>query len=276
MRIGVTIGLTDRSIGPAELAKALEERGFYSLYVSEHTHIPTSSRVSGVTGEKIPEYCKHLLDPFAALATAVAVTSELRVGTGICLVAQHDPIALAKAVATLDHLSKGRFTLGVGFGWNRDEIKHHRIDYARRRNVVWEYLAAMRNLWQPEPAAFEGEFISFGPSEAWPKPTNGSVPVLIGAPADPRLFAQIAEHADGWMPIGARGLSEQLPVLRGLFADAGRDETLLRIVPSGTLPSQGKLEHLRRLGVTEVLCQLPSGPADEVLPVLDEYAQYIG
>ncbi|MEV6757123.1 LLM class F420-dependent oxidoreductase [Streptomyces sp. NPDC051214] len=275
MHIGVTVGLTDRSIGPAELARALEERGFYSLYVSEHTHIPTSSRVSGVTGERIPEYCKHLLDPFTALATAVAVTSELRVGTGICLVAQHDPIALAKAVATLDHLSKGRFTLGVGFGWNRDEIKHHRIAYARRRDIVWEYLAAMRNLWQPEPAGFEGEFISFGPSEAWPKPANGSVPILIGAPAGPRLFERIATHADGWMPIGARGLSQHLPVLRGLFAEAGRDESLPRVTPSGTLPSRGKLEHLRQLGVTEVLCQLPSGPADEVLPVLDEYAQYI-
>jgi probable F420-dependent oxidoreductase len=276
MHVGVTVGLTDRSIGPAELARALEERGFYSLYVSEHTHIPTSCRVSGITGEEVPEYCKQLLDPFTALATALAVTSDLRAGTGICLVAQHDPITLAKAVATLDHLSGGRFTLGVGFGWNRAEIEHHGVAYARRREVVWEYLAAMRSLWQSEPTGFEGEFISFGPSEAWPKPANGYVPVLIGAPADPHLFERIAQCAEGWMPIGARGLGRHLPLLRELFADAGRDPSMLRAVPSGTLPDRGKLGHLRQLGVTEVLCQLPSGPADEVLPVLDQYARYVG
>ncbi|MGA5134834.1 LLM class F420-dependent oxidoreductase [Streptomyces olivoreticuli] len=272
----MTAGLTDLSIEPAELERALEERGFYSLYVSEYTHIPTSCRVSALTGRPLPEYCRRLLDPFTSLAAAATVTNVLKIGTGVCLAAQHDPISLAKTAATLDYLSHGRFALGIGFGWNREEIVDHGVEFERRREVVWEYIAAMRTLWQAEPAGFEGEFVSMRPSYMWPKPENGSVPILIGASPRASLFERIAECADGWIPIGARGLAEHLPALQAKFSRAGRDLSLLRVVTSGTLPNKGKLDHYRQLGFTEVLCQLPSGSADETLRVLDDYVQYIG
>ncbi|MGW6055494.1 TIGR03619 family F420-dependent LLM class oxidoreductase [Streptomyces sp. NPDC055189] len=240
-----------------------------------HTHIPASGQVPAISGRPLPEYCRRLLDPFTSLAAAATVTAALRIGTGVCLAAQHDPISLAKAAATLDHLSRGRFTLGIGFGWNREEVADHGVEFGRRRAVVWEYIAAMRTLWGQEPAGFQGEFVSFGPFYPWPKPENASVPVLIGANAHLSVFRRIAECADGWMPIGGRGLAAHLPALQQAFADAGRDASALRVVPSGTLPNRGKLDHYRRLGVTEVLCQLPSGSADETLRVLDDFVPYI-
>ena len=277
MCYGVTIFATDRSIAVAELARAAEERGFDSLWVPEHTHIPTSRLTPPPTGDaELPEQYRRCLDPFVALAAAASVTERLRVGTGICLVAQHEPLATAKAVASLDTVSAGRFTFGVGFGWNRDEIENHGVDFARRRHVAREHVLAVQRLWAEDEAAFSGDHVRFTPSWSWPKPIQRPwPPVLIGGAAGPTLFSHVAEYADGWMPIGGSGLTKVLPELRRVVEQAGRDAASLQIVPFGSIPEPGKLEHFESVGVTEVILQLPSAPRDPVLRVLDSHAEVL-
>jgi probable F420-dependent oxidoreductase len=277
MKIGVVIHSTDLSMNPVELAKEVEARGFYSLYVPEHTHIPTSRRTPAPTGEEVlaEEYLRSL-DPCVALAAAAAVTSRIRLGTGVALVAQHDPITFAKEIATLDFLSGGRLVLGIGYGWNAEEMENHGIDVKRRRAIVREKMLAMQELWSNEVASFRGEFVRFEPSWQWPKPVQQPRPrVLIGGGAGPRLFAHIAEYADGWMPIGGTGVRTALPELRRAFEERGRDPQALHVVPMGVLPDRAKLDHYASIGVTETALRLPPRPRDAVLPVLDEYAQYL-
>ncbi|WP_405616452.1 LLM class F420-dependent oxidoreductase [Streptomyces sp. NBC_01508] len=275
MRIATTIFLTDETITPVRLARELEERGFAGLYLPEHTHIPVERATPYPAGGDLPREYGRTLDPFVALAQAAAVTDRLGLATGITLIAQHDPIDLAKQIATLDHLSGGRFTLGLGFGWNKEEAADHGVEWTTRRTLGWDRLALMRALWAPEPTAYEGEFASVRPSEAHPKPANGAPRTLVGGAAGPRLFARIAEQADGWLPIGGRGLAESIPALRKSWASAGRSPESLQIVPYAVRPSPGKLTHYADLGVTEAVLQLPSGGAAEVLGALDEYARYV-
>jgi probable F420-dependent oxidoreductase len=265
--------MTDETIGPTELAREVEARGLHSLYVPEHTHIPTSRKTPPPTGDaELAEPYKHTLDPFVALSMAAAVTQRLVVGTGICLVAQRDPIVTAKAVATLDHISGGRFVLGIGFGWNQDEIEQHGVAMADRRAVTREHVLAMRALWRDDVASFAGDFVHIAPSWSWPKPAR-PVPVLIGGAAGPTMFAHIAEYADGWIPIGGAGVREALSELQRACDERGRDFASLSIVPFGTVPDPGKLEYYESIGVTEVVLRLPSGDQDRVLPKLDEYAK---
>ena len=274
MQFGVTSFLTDRSIGPVELARALEERGLDSLYLPEHTHIPTSRASPWPGGGDLPEEYRRCLDPFVALTAAAAVTKKLRVGTGVCLVAQRDPIVTAKCVATLDLVAPGRFVFGVGSGWNREEAEDHRVDFKQRRARVREHILIMRRLWTDEVASFEGQQARLSPSWAWPKPASPP-PILVGGAASPSLFAQIADRADGWPPIGGAGVSAALPELRAAFERAGRDPASARVVLYGVLPDAGKLDHYRQLGVEEVVFGAPSGPADVLLPVLDHYAKMV-
>ena len=277
MKVGVTIFATDRSMSPVELAREAEARGFHSLYVPEHTHIPTSRRTPPPTGDAVlPEEYKRTLDPYVALAAAAAATSRIRLGTGIALVAQHDPIALAKALATLDLVSGGRLVVGVGFGWNREEMESHGVDYKRRREIVREKMLAIQALWTHEVAGFAGEHVRFEPSWQWPKPLQKPrPPVLIGGAPGPKLFAHAAEWADGWLPIGGAGLKAALPELRRAFEARGRDPATLQVVPMGVLPDAGKLEHYASIGVTEAVLRLPSAPRDVVMPVLDAYARFV-
>ncbi len=277
MRIGLAIQATDRSMSPVELAREAEERGFYSLYLPEHTHIPTSRRTPPPTGEeKLSEEYLRSLDPYIALAAAAAVTSRIRLGSGIGLVAQHDPITLAKELATLDWLSGGRLVLGIGYGWNLEEMENHGIDVKRRRAHVRETMLAMQALWSQEVASFDGEFVRFEASWQWPKPVQQPRPrVLIGGGPGPRLFAHVAEYADGWMPIGGAGVEEALPDLRRALEDRGRDPDALHVVPMGVLPQRGKLDHYASIGVTEVALRLPSESRDVVLPRLDEFTRFL-
>ena len=277
MKVGVTIFATDRSMSPVELAREAEARGFHSLYVPEHTHIPTSRRTPPPTGDAVlPEEYKRTLDPCVALAAAAAVTARIRLGTGIALVAQHDPIALAKTLATLDLVSGGRLVVGVGFGWNREEMESHGVDYKRRREIVREKMLAIQALWTNEVAEFAGEHVRFEPSWQWPKPLQKPrPPVLIGGAPGPKLFAHAAEWADGWLPIGGAGLKAALPELRRAFEARGRDPATLQVVPMGVLPDAGKLEHYASIGVTEAVLRLPSAPRDLVMGVLDEYARFV-
>ncbi|WP_137988775.1 LLM class F420-dependent oxidoreductase [Streptomyces vilmorinianum] len=277
MRISTTIFLTDETITPVRLARELEQRGFAGLYLPEHTHIPVERTTPyPAAGAVLPPEYGRTLDPFVALGQAAAVTERLGLGTGITLVTQHDPIDLAKQIATLDHLSGGRFTLGVGFGWNKEEAADHGVEWATRRELGRERMALMRALWAAEPTAYEGEFgVSVRASYAYPKPAGGAPRTLIGGAAGPKLFAQIAEYADGWMPIGGRGLTKTVPVLREAWDKAGRDPEALQVVPYAVLPNPGKLAHYEELGCEEVVLQLPPGGEAEVLGVLDEYARYL-
>jgi probable F420-dependent oxidoreductase len=274
MRYGVTMFMTDRTMPPAALARALEERGLFSLYVPEHTHIPTSRLTPPPTGDgELRDEYKRTLDPFVALAIAAGATNRLVVGTGICLVAQREPIVTAKAVATLDHLSGGRLVLGIGFGWNADEIASHAVTMPDRRAVAREHVLAMRALWQNDVGSFDGEFVEIPPSWSWPKPVRPQgPPVLIGGAPGPKLFSHVAEYADGWIPIGGAGVRAALPDLFRACEAIGRDPATLQIVPFGTVPDTGKLEYFESIGVTEVVLRLPAADAERVLPILDEYA----
>jgi probable F420-dependent oxidoreductase len=277
MRIGITIHATDESMSPVALAREAEERGFYSLYVPEHTHIPTSRRTPPPTGDEVlaREYLRSL-DPYVALAAAATNTSRIRLGTGVGLVAQHDTITFAKELATLDLLSNGRLVLGVGFGWNREEIENHGVDFRRRRAIVREKMLAMQALWANEEAEFHGEFVDFERSWMWPKPVQLPRPrVLVGGAAGPLLFAHIAEYADGWLPIGGAGLKASLDDLRAAVEERGRSFEELHIVPMGVFPDEAKLDYYHGLGVTEVVLRLPSAARDRVMPVLDDYARYV-
>ncbi|WP_404949459.1 LLM class F420-dependent oxidoreductase [Streptomyces sp. ARC14] len=281
MRIATTIFLTDETVTPVRLARELEQRGFAGLYLPEHTHIPVSRRTPYPAGGELPREYGRTLDPFVALGQAAAVTERLTLGTGITLVAQHDPVDLAKQVATLDHLSGGRFTLGIGYGWNVEEAADHGVEWSTRRELARDRMALMRALWSAEPTAYEGEFGSVQASFAFPKPAQaprGTVVgprTLIGGGAGPKLFAAIAEHADGWLPIGGRGLTESVPKLRAAWEEAGRDPKELQVVPYAVLPDAGKLAHYAELGIEEVVLQLPPAGEREVLRVLDGYAAFL-
>ncbi len=277
MQLGITLFATDLSMSPVELAVEAEARGFSSLYLPEHTHIPTSRRTPPPTGgDELAEEYKRSLDPYIALAAAASVTEKIRLGTGIALVAQHDPIVLAKQLATLDQLSGGRLVLGIGFGWNREEMESHGVDVKRRRAVVREKMLAMQALWSQEVASFAGEFVRFEPSWQWPKPVQQPRPtVLIGGAAGPILFDHIAEYADGWLPIGGAGMRAALEDLRRAAQARGRDAGELQIVPMGVMPDREKLDYYGSLGVREAVLRVPSAPRDVVMPVLDEYVKYL-
>ena len=275
MRYGITMFATDRSMDPAALAVAAEERRFDSVWLPEHTHIPTSRRTPPPTGEdELPEQYKRSPDPLVALAAAAALTSRIHLGTGVLLPAQREPLVTAKAIATLQNLSGGRFELGIGFGWNVDEIEHHGVAFAERRSVAREHLLAMKALWHDDEAEFHGEHVDFSPSWSWPKP-EVPVPVLLGGGAGPKLLAHLVEYADGWIPIGGAGLGEAIPRYRRALEEAGRDPETARIVPFGSHPTPDKLEHFRSLGVTECVFRVPSADEGTVLAVLDEQAALV-
>jgi probable F420-dependent oxidoreductase len=276
MRIGLTIFANDLSIDLATLARAADERGYASIWFPEHTHIPVSRETPAPTGDdELAEEYRRTLDPFIAMATVTAVSERLHVGTGVALVAQHDPIVLAKTIATLDHVSGGRVTLGVGFGWNKEEMADHGIDYRTRRAVAREKVLAMQALWRDDVASFDGEHVSFSPSWSWPKPVQRPrVRTLVGGAAGPIMFAHIAEYGDGWMPIGGAGIRAALPPLQEAWAAAGRDGEPA-VLPFGVLPDPGKLEYYAGLGIDEAILRLPAADEATVMKVLDSFTPYV-
>jgi probable F420-dependent oxidoreductase len=276
MELGVMQFVTDLSIGPVELAQAVEASGLGSLFLPEHTHIPTGRATPYPAGGPLPEEYRRTYDPFVGLAAAAAATTTLRVGTGICLVAQHDPILLAKEVASLDLVSGGRFLFGIGFGWNVDEMQHHGVDAPARRAIVREKVLAMKALWTQDEASFDGEHVRFAPSWSWPKPVQQPhPPVLLGGGAGPTLLRHVVEYCDGWMPIGGSGLKTRLPELRQLAEEAGRDPDSIEITVFGARPDPSLLEHYASMGIARVVLPLPSEGADVVLPILDHYAKLV-
>jgi probable F420-dependent oxidoreductase len=283
-RVGLLYRAIDRDsvMSLQDIADAADERGFDSFVLGEHTHIPVSRESEFIGGGDMPDSYTRLVDPYIGL-TWVAARTSLRIGTCVSLVAEHDPIALAKALATLDFLSGGRLTLGVGYGWNREELADHGHAYKDRRQIVREHVELMRELWTKTEAEYHGTFARLQPSWSWPKPAQPSIPVLMGAAAaGDRAIAEIVAWADGWM-IGGTSLdwmAERNAVLTRRWLEAGRD-------PSGPLiyaiqqavevdDFLAGLDRFRELGVAEVLYDIPTAPPGEILPVLDKYAKALG
>ncbi len=276
MKIGVMMFPTDKAIGPVELAKAVEERGFESLWFPEHSHIPTSRETPWGGNEgapPLPEEYWRTHDQFVSLGAAAAVTENIMLGTGITLVAQRDPIWLAKEAATVDRISNGRFILGIGYGWNKEELRNHGVKYTDRRAITREMMLAVRELWTNDEAEFHGDWVNFDSSWAWPKPAQeGGPKVILGGAAGPKTIADIVEFCDGWMPISGRyDFDVPMKQIRESAIEAGRDPDEIEFGQFGTPPKPEILESLAESGCTRVVLGLPPADADTVLPILDKY-----
>ncbi len=275
MDYGLVLFTSDRGITPAAAAKLADDHGFTTFYVPEHTHIPIRRDAAHpTTGDASLPDDRYLrtLDPWVSLATACSVTSRVRLSTAVALPVEHDPISLAKTIATLDHLSGGRVSLGIGFGWNTDELADHNVPPGRRRTMLREYVEAMRELWTKDEASYDGEFVSFGPSWAWPKPVQKHLPVLVGAAGNEKNFRWIANNADGWITTPRDFIiDEPVRLLQEIWADAGRAGSP-RIVALDFKPVAEKLEHWEQIGVSEVLFGLPDRSPDEVAAYVERLA----
>ncbi len=278
MDIGVIIFATDYSIPIDELARELETRGFASLYLPEHTHIPTSRRSPWPGGAELPREYSHTHDPFVALSFAAAATTKLMLGTGICLLAQRDPIVTAKVIASLDMLSNGRFIFGIGGGWNVDEMENHGVEYKTRFKRMRENVLAMKALWTQDEAAFHGDMVDFDPTWSWPKPTQRPhPPIVLGGETDYTL-KRVVEYCDGWLPRGRGNFDavEGMARLRRVADDAGRDVSTISVSLFGATPEAQKLESYAQAGIGSSLFMLPSADRETILPMLDEFAPLIG
>ncbi|MGD2051777.1 MAG: LLM class F420-dependent oxidoreductase [Acidimicrobiia bacterium] len=280
MKLGVTMFATDTAISPVLLAQEVEQRGFESLWLPEHSHIPTSRATprGGVKGaDDLPEKYWRTFDAFVALAAIASVTSRIKLATGICLVAQRDPIWLAKEVASLDTLSGGRFLFGIGYGWNKEEMAQHGIAYRERRRILREKILAMKALWTDDVASFDGDFVHVEPSWAWPKPVQRPhPPIILGGDAGPRTRADIVEFCDGWMPLGGRHpIVERIAQIRADAEAAGRDPAGIEITLYGAPADPGSLADLAQAGVHRAILTLPSDGAAAVLPLLDAHARLL-
>jgi probable F420-dependent oxidoreductase len=277
MKFGLFIFPTATTPSPVDLARAAEDSGFESLWFPDHSHIPVSRETpwGGVKGAApLPEWYWRHLDQFVALAAAAAVTTTLKLGTGITLVAQRDPLWLAKEVASLDFMSGGRVIFGIGYGWNKEEMASHGVAYGQRRALLREKVLMMKELWTKEEASFHGELLHLEPSWAWPKPVQRPhPPILMGAAAGPRTIADMVEFCDGWMPnIARHDLDHRLGEVRQAIAQAGRDPATFEISTTGTRRDPQVIEHLQQLGVERVLMALPQGSADEAFDRVGELA----
>lgn len=273
-QFGVSMFPTDYSMGPVEVAKAAEERGFDSLFFPEHTHIPASRATPFPGGGDLPKQYWHAHDPFVALAAAAAVTERLRLGTGICLVIERDPITLAKEIASLDTISNGRAIIGIGAGWNREEMENHGANYRHRWAITREKVLAMREIWNNDEAEFHGEWVDFDPLWSYPKPVQaGGPPIWIGANSK-WVFDRIAEYADGWLPIGGLG-SGNMERLKAALEAKGRSVEDLDLALFGAPPDAAQVSGRIGQGFDHVTFGLPSGDADAVLPLMDRYAAVI-
>jgi probable F420-dependent oxidoreductase len=271
MQFGVTMFPADFAIGVVDLARAAEERGFESLFLPEHTHIPAKRETPWSGGGELPPEYSHSMDPFVALGAAAAVTSRIKLGTGICLVIQRDPIILAKEVASVDLLSGGRFLFGVGAGWLREEIANHGTDPRTRWKLFTDRMRAMQTIWSSDEAEYHGQFVNFDPLWSWPKPVQKPrPPVLLGGDMGAAM-EQVIEFADEWMPHPDRGpLTERLATFWQMSEAAGRGR--LPVTLFGARPEAALVDAFQAAGVSRCVFRLPAAPAAEVLPALDRVA----
>ncbi len=281
MKFGAAMFFTDYSIGPAALAKALEERGFESAWAPEHSHIPLTRASSYPQGGDLPKKYYDVMDPFVTLSAAAAATSKLKVGTGICLVVQRDPIQTAKSVASLDQISGGRFLFGVGAGWNADEMANHGTEFKTRFKLLKERIEAMRVIWSKSKPEYSGEFVKFGPMMTWPKPVQKpGVPVIMGG-AFPYGARRAIAYGDGWMPHVKRpqydDVSVHFPEFRKMVKESGRDPATLPITVWG-LNSASPADQVKRMrdeGVDRIVFNVEPELADKALPHLDKIASFM-
>jgi probable F420-dependent oxidoreductase len=273
--VGVLIWLTDQTVTPVRIAREIEDRGYESLWLGDHSHLPVERRTPyPLGGELAPEYARFI-DPFVGLSMAAVVTGRIKLGCAVCLVAERDPIVLAKEVATLDLLSGGRVQLGVGFGWNAEELADHGVAYADRFTVVRERVAAMKALWTQEVASYEGKFVRLSPSWCWPKPLQRPhPPILVGA-AGPTGLRHVVDYGDGWIPVAGK-VGERIGELRRLAEEAGRDPAALSVSVMSPRPTPATLEHYREAGVDRVILWIPPpGRADDVERTLDGWQELL-
>lgn len=275
MKIGLSNFPTEYSISAVALARAAEERGFESLWVVEHTHIPASRRTPYPIGGDLPSIYWESYEPFTFLAQAAAVTTDLRVGTGICLVPEHHPIALAKRVASLDSLSGGRFLFGVGAGWNAEELENHGVAFGDRWKVLREHVLAMKACWTEKDAEYHGRFVDFDPVWVEPKPVQKPhPPIYIGA-SSTWAMERIVEYGDGWLPVPVPEFDERLALLNRLCEERGRDRSEIDVCLMTVVDSADTLAGIRDKGVNRVILSLPTLGEDEALRVLDGYANVV-
>ena len=274
MEYGVSMVPTDYSIDPAELAVAAEERGFESLWFPEHSHIPLSRKSPWPGGAELPKQYYDCMDPFIVLATAASVTKTINLCTGICLIIQRDVLQLAKEVATLDQLSKGRVILGIGAGWNAEEMADHGTAFETRMSLMEERVAALKIIWTESKPEFSGKFVNFEPMMTWPKPIQKPHPQILIGGGFPHAAKRAISYGDGWMPIGGRGwdVVETLPKFRQMAAEAGRNPDDLGITIFGATDDAAMLKGYRDASVNRTVFSLPSASRDEILPLLDQYA----
>jgi len=277
MDYGLTMFPTDYAMRPDDLARAAEERGFESLFFPEHTHIPASRRTPYPAGGELPPEYWHAHDPFVALAMAAAVTTRLKVATGICLVVERDPITLAKEVASLDYLSRGRVLFGIGGGWNAEEMENHGTVFATRWKLLRERVEAMKAIWQEEAAGYHGDLVRFDPIWSYPKPVQKPhPPILLGGHGEAALRRVVA-YCDGWLPISfaAGDLQRQITDLHRIATEKGRDPGSISISVFWAPADRATIESYAKLGVDRVIFALPSEGREQLLPQLDRYAEVL-
>jgi probable F420-dependent oxidoreductase len=271
VKFGVSIFPTDYAIGMDELAPAAEQAGFESLWVAEHSHIPTSRLSPWPGGSELPKQYWHTMDPFIALTVAATASKTLRLGTGICLLVERDPIHTAKEVASVDHVSNGRFIFGVGGGWNREEMADHGTDFSQRWKLLRERVEAMKAIWTQEVAEYHGEMVDFGPMLSWPKPAQKPHPPVILGGSGPKILERVVRYGDGWMPNRGQVI-ERVPELQRLAKSAGRDPIPVTAYPR---PSAEDIERYAQAGIERCIYWLPPDGRDAALSKLEELAELV-
>jgi probable F420-dependent oxidoreductase len=279
MDFGAAIFFTDYSMGPAELATALEERGFESVWAPEHSHIPLSRRSPFPQGGDLPKKYYDVMDPFVTLSAAAVVTTKLKVATGICLLVQRDPIQTAKEVATLDQVSGGRFLFGIGAGWNAEEMADHGTEFSMRFEVMRERVEAMKAIWTKSKPEYDGKHVKFPQMMTWPKPIQKPHPPIVVGGAFPYGARRAIAYGDGWVPHARRPAYDDiltlLPEFRKMATAAGRDPASIPVTVFGVAEDGDAVRRCRDAGVVRAIFNLPAAKADEVLPVLDRCAALI-
>ena len=279
MQIGAAMFFTDYSMSPIELARALEERGFESIWAPEHSHIPLSRKSPFAGGGELPKQYYDVMDPFVSLSAAAAATKTIKIGTGVCLVIQRDTIQTAKLVASLDQVSNGRFLFGIGGGWNQDEMEDHGTVYPTRFKRMREQVEAMKAIWTENKPEYHGEIVDFPPMMTWPKPVQKPHPPVIIGGMFPHAARRALRYGDGWIPHSRRpqyeDVTDFLPHFRQMAAEAGRDPASVPITVWGVGEDLGRLQRYRDLGVARVVVSLPSEAAEKILPRLDRWAALI-
>ena len=274
MKFGASMFFTDYSMAPAELAVALEQRGFDIVWAPEHSHIPLSRKSDFIMGGELPKRYYDVMDPFVTLTAAAMATKTLKVATGVCLVAQRDPIQTAKLVASLDQLSGGRFLFGVGNGWNQDEMENHGTDFATRHKLVRERIEAMKEIWTKSKPKYAGDMVKFDEMMQWPKPVQKPHPPIIVGGGFPQGARRAANYGDGWMPIGGRGgdVLSWIKPFHEMLKEKGRKPEDAPITLFGVASDVDALKRARDAGVARAVFGVPVEAKDKVLPVLDKAA----